>query len=107
MKADRRKRLRAVGFRVGTMQEFLEISDEEMALIDLKVRMVEMPRKVRASLGMTQEGLAKWIGSSQSRVAKMEAGESDVSLDLICTALFALGISRREIGRTLSSKRAA
>jgi hypothetical protein len=31
----------------------------------------------------------------------------DVSLDLICRALFALGVSREQIGKTLSAKRAA
>jgi transcriptional regulator with XRE-family HTH domain len=56
---------------------------------------------------LTQQQVAKLIDSSQSRIAKMEAAGSDVSLDLICKALFVLGVSRREIGRRIASKRAA
>jgi hypothetical protein len=37
----------------------------------------------------------------------MERGNSDVSLDLICRALFALGIGRRELGKTILPPKAA
>jgi len=107
MKVSKRKKLQAAGFKVGTVQEFLHLSDEEMALIDLKVRLVERLKSVRKGHGMTQQDLARLIASSQSRVAKMEAAESDVSLDLICTALFALGVSRRQIGLMIAAKKAA
>ena len=99
--------LEKAGFKVGTVQEFLGLSDEEAALIELKIRLIGMLRTVRLSRNVTQHALARLIGSSQSRVAKMEAGAADVSLDLICTALFALGVSRQEIGRIIVSKRAA
>jgi DNA-binding XRE family transcriptional regulator len=107
MKHLRRKRLEKAGFKVGTVQEFLNLSDEEMALIDLKIHLVELLRSARKNAGVTQQALAKLIGSSQSRMAKMEAGDFNVSLDLICKALFALKISRREIGRAFTSKKAA
>jgi transcriptional regulator with XRE-family HTH domain len=73
----------------------------------LKVRLVQMLKSARESRGMTQQSLAKLIGSSQSRVAKLEGGDPDVSLDLICKALFALGASRQSIGKRLGSRRAA
>jgi DNA-binding XRE family transcriptional regulator len=107
MKQAKRKKLEKAGFKVGTVQEFLQLSDEEMALIDLKVRLVEMLKIVREANRVTQNGLAKLIGSSQSRVAKMEAGGADISLDLICKALFALGASRQKIGKMIAAKRAA
>jgi hypothetical protein len=37
----------------------------------------------------------------------MEATSPDVSLDLICRALFALGVSRHQIGKVIGGKRAA
>jgi hypothetical protein len=43
------------------------------------------------------------MGSSQSRIAKIEAGDPSVSLDLILRALVASGASRREIHETLAS----
>ena len=107
MKNSKRKKLHRAGFKVGTVQEFLGLSDEEMALIDLKIRLIEMLKAVRKSAGITQHALARLIGSSQSRVAKMEAADSDVTLDLICKALFALGVSHQDIGKKIASKRAA
>lgn len=107
MNKAKRSRLERAGFKVGTVQEFLGLSDEDMALIDLKVRLIRMLQGVRKSSRMTQSQLAKLIGSSQSRVAKMEAASIDVSLDLICKALFALGTSRAELARAINGKRAA
>ena len=107
MNQAKRKRLEKAGFKVGTVQEFLGLADEEMALIELKVRLVELLKDARKAAGLKQQDVARMIGSSQSRVAKMEGGVADVSLDLICRALFAMGVSRQAIGRIIASKRAA
>ncbi len=107
MKASKRKTLERLGFKVGTVQEFLDLSDEEMAVIDLKIQLIDLLKYVRSEKGVSQHGLATMIGSSQSRVAKIEAGGADVSLDLICRALFALGISQQELGKNIGRKRAA
>jgi hypothetical protein len=106
MKHSKRRKLEKAGFKIGTVQDFLGLSNEEMALIDLKVRLIEMLKVARKSAKIRQQDLADLIASSQSRVAKMEAADSDISLDLICRALFALGISREKIGKTIA-KRAA
>ncbi len=37
MKLSKRKKLEAAGFKVGSVQEFLHLSDKEMALIDFKL----------------------------------------------------------------------
>ena len=107
MNQAKRKKLEKAGFRVGSVQEFLGLSDEEMALIDLKIHLIEMLKLARKSQRLTQQDLARLIASSQSRVAKMEAGAPDISLDLICKALFSLGVSRQALGKMISSKRAA
>src|SRR5437773_5775110 len=107
MKQSKRKKLERAGFKVGTVQEFLGLSDEEVALIDLKIRLAHMLRTIRKSRGVTQQALAKLIGSSQSRVAKIETPDPDITLDLICRALFALGASRQSIGKIIASRRAA
>ena len=107
MKSQKRKKLEKAGFKVGSVREFMGLSDEEMALIDLKVSLVEMLQTVRKHAGATQRDLAESVGSSQSRIAKMEAGVSGISLDLICKALFSLGVTRREIGKVISSRSAA
>lgn len=107
MKSQKRKKLERAGFAVGTVREFLQLSEEGATLVEIKVRLVEMFKNARASSRITQQQLAKLISSSHSRVAKLEALQPDVSLDLICKALFALGVSRQAIGRAIASRTAA
>ncbi len=107
MHAAKKRKLESAGFKVGTVQEFLGLSAEEMALIDVKVRLVRMLRPAREAIGISQHSLAERIGSSQSRIAKMEAASPEVSLDLICKALLALGVTRQGIGKAIAGPRAA
>jgi ribosome-binding protein aMBF1 (putative translation factor) len=110
MKQEKRKRLEAAGWRVGTVSEFLGLTDEETALIELKLDLARAVRAERMRRQMTQEELGKMLGSSQSRVAKMEAGDPTVSIDLLVRSLLKVGVSRRELVRHLSpatTKRAA
>jgi hypothetical protein len=51
--------------------------------------------------------VAKAIKSSQSRVAKMEAGERSVSLDLLVRTLLALGTSNSDVVRLLFPRKSA
>src|SRR5438094_8256032 len=107
MKQSKREKLAKLGYRITTTQECLGLSDEEMALIDLKLSLIETLKDLRSTRKMTQQQLARLIHSSQSRVAMLERGRPDVSLDLICRALFALGLNRRELGRAITSGKAA
>jgi len=95
------KKLRAAGWKVGNAKEFLELSDEEAKLVELKLSLVDAVKQARQKRGLSQVDLAQRIGSSQSRVAKIEAGDPSVSFDLIIRALFAAGTSRRELERAI------
>lgn len=101
MKKAKRARLEAGGWRLGTVAEFLGLSHEEAALVETKVALSQALRRKRAALGLTQHQLARRLNSSQSRVAKMEAADRSVSVDLLLKGLFALGASPGDIGRTL------
>jgi DNA-binding XRE family transcriptional regulator len=107
MNANKKKKLESVGFKVGSVQDFLGLSNDEMALIDLKIRLIRMLLPARQKTGITQQELARRIGSSQSRIAKMEAASPDVSLDLICKALLAMGVTPEGIGKAIAGTRAA
>jgi len=110
MKVEKKKRLEAAGWRVGTASEFLGLTDEEVVLIELKLDLARAVKSERTRRKLTQEELGKRLGSSQSRVAKMEVGDSSVSIDLLVRALLKMGINRRDLVRHLSvstSKRAA
>ena len=107
MKQNKRDKLVRLGYRVTNTQEFLGLSDEEMTLIDLKISLIEKLKEIRRHKKITQQQLARLIHSSQPRIAMLEQGRPDVSLDLICRALFALGVSRRELGKVITSRKAA
>jgi DNA-binding XRE family transcriptional regulator len=107
MNQTKREKLTKLGYRVTTTKQFLGLSEEEMALIDLKLSLIERLKQLRATKKLTQHQLARLINSSQSRVAMLEKGSPDVTLDLICRALFALGLNRRELGKTITSSKAA
>ena len=107
MRADKRKNLEAKGWKVGGAKDFLELTDGEAAYIELRLKLAEGLRAKRSARGLSQTELAKAVRSSQSRVAKMEAGDPTVSLDLLVRSLLALGASDRELGRIISRGRKA
>ncbi len=102
MNATKRKRLKAKGWRFGDAKELLGLSDEESKYVELKMRLAESLRKKRLKRRLGQTELAKLIESSQSRVAKMEAADGSVSIDLLIRSLLALGASNPELGRIIA-----
>jgi ribosome-binding protein aMBF1 (putative translation factor) len=106
MKKQKRARLEAQGWRVGDTTEFLNLSEEEAALIELKADLGAAIRERRKASRMTQSSLAKKLGSSQSRIAKMESGDPSVSLDLQLRSLFALGFKRKQVAKAVWPRRA-
>lgn len=103
MNTGKLKRLRAAGWKSGSVQNFLGMNDQETALVELKLALVTAVREARRKHGLSQMDLAHRMRSSQSRVAKIETGDQSVSLDLIVRALFAAGATRRELQRALGS----
>ena len=95
-------RLKKAGWKVGTTAEFLGLTDEEAALIEVKLALAHSLREHRDGQHLTQEQLAKMLGSSQSRVAKMEAADSSVSMELLVRALLMLGATPAEVGRVIA-----
>jgi len=105
MRDEKRKRLEAKGWKVGTTREFLDLSPDEEAYVELRLRLAEGLRQRRLRRNLTQTELAKVVRSSQSRVAKMETGDPTVSLDLLIRSLFALGASRKDLAKLISDSR--
>lgn len=107
MKSGKRKKLEQLGYKVSDTQEFLGMTDEEYAFVELKALLAKSFRELRMSKRISQTKLAEMIGSSQSRVAKMEAGDPSVSTDLLFRGMLALGASNKDISRALAPRRAA
>ncbi len=94
-------RLENAGWKTVTVQDFLALSDEDMAIIDVKVALAKRLRVQRTRAGLSQLEVAKIVRSSQPRVAKMEAADKTVSIDLLVKALVKTGVSVQDIGRSL------
>lgn len=103
MRRSKKQRLEARGWRFGTAQEFLGLSDEETAYVELRLRLADSLKRRRQKRNLSQTDLARMLHSSQSRVAKMEGGDPSVSIDLLIRSLLALGASNRDLARTISS----
>ena len=102
MKARKRRRLEKAGWKLGSAREFLGLTDEEEAVIDLKLALARAVREERSKRKLTQNQLGRLLGSSQSRIAKMEAGDPSVNIDLLVRSLFRMGASRRDLIRWLA-----
>lgn len=101
MDAAKRKRLEKAGWSVGNAAAFLELTPEEAAVVEMRVALSRTLKARRIAAGLTQTALARQLGSSQSRVAKLESADPSVSLDLLIRALLALGASRKEVAAAL------
>ena len=95
-------RLQGAGWKLGTPKEFLGLTDEETALIEIRVALARVIRERRLSLRLTQEDLAKQLRSSQSRIAKMEASDATVSMDFLVRSLLVLGATTQEVGGVIA-----
>ncbi len=103
MKPAKKNRLEKAGFRVGTTAELLNLSPEEATFVTMRLALAGAVRERRAHQGFSQSELARRLGSSQSRVAKIEAGESNVSFDLLVRAMLATGAKPREVGQAIAA----
>jgi DNA-binding XRE family transcriptional regulator len=104
MKAEKRKKLEAAGWNVGGAAEFLALTPDEAEFVEIKLALARRLRALREQRHWTQAELAKHVGSSQSRVAKMEAADPTVSVDLLVRSLLAAGANRRDLGRVVGAK---
>ena len=95
------KRLQARGWKEGSVADFLDLTPEEAAFVEIKLRLGDAVRSLRRKSDLTQVQLAERLGSSQSRVAKIEAGDPSVSLDLLTRSMLALGATKKDIARAL------
>ena len=102
MKTSKKRKLELTGWRVGSADEFLNLAPDESAYLKIKLKLSESLKQQRQRKRITQSELAQIMKSSQSRIAKMEAGDPTVSIDLLVRSLLALGTSQSEVFQILS-----
>lgn len=105
MKQAKRKKLQSAGWVVSDAKEFLALSEDESEYIEMKLALSDLLKQRRKKRRLSQVKLAALIDSSQSRVAKMEAADSTVSIDLLVKSLLALGASSKEMANAISPRR--
>ena len=103
MDEKKRQLLEQKGWKVGSSAEFLGLTPEEANYIELKLALGESLREARRKRNLTQNELAVLLQSSQSRVAKMEAGDPTVSLDLIVRSLLSIGMTRGDLAQLIAA----
>jgi transcriptional regulator with XRE-family HTH domain len=105
MNKSKKEALEQRGWKVGSAGEFLGLTPEDEAYLELKLSLSHFLQEKRKTRRLTQTQMATLIQSSQSRVAKMEKGEESVSIDLILRSLLALGTEIKEIGKSITGIR--
>ena len=103
MRKDKKARLERAGWKVGDAKDLLGLTDADMALIDLRVSLAAELRRRRLARKLSQAALAKRICSSQPRVAKMEAGDPSVSLDLLIRSLLTSGSTNEDTAEVIAN----
>lgn len=106
MKPATRRRLEKKGWRVGSTEEFLGLTPDEAAMVELRLKLADAVKLLRRDKHLTQAQLAKLMGSSQSRVAKLEAAADSVSLNLLIRSFLAMGATTDGLARVIGSSKA-
>ncbi|MEX2281226.1 MAG: helix-turn-helix transcriptional regulator [Gemmatimonadota bacterium] len=104
MDTKKRAKLESAGWRVGEAEDFLKLTAEEVAFVELKLALSSGLKDLRSEHGLTQGELAEKLGSSQSRVAKMEASDPSVSVDLLVRAMLAVGATKKDIAEVITRR---
>src|SRR5437867_2473504 len=99
MKITKKRRLEAAGWKETSVKEFLGLSEADMHYIETKLALGRRLRELRQKRHLTQTKAATLLKTSQSRLARMEAGDPAVSLDLLVRGLFALGASWKDLAK--------
>jgi transcriptional regulator with XRE-family HTH domain len=82
----------------------MDLSPEEAAFVETKLALSRCVRSRRTAQHISQLALAKRLKSSQSRIAKLEAADATVSIDLLLRALFALGAKPKDVATAIQKK---
>lgn len=101
LSAKKKARIKAMGGQVTTVEEWLDLTPHEVAIIDMKIRLGEELKAQRKKKRLSQEKAAKILKTSQGRVSKMERGQA--TLDQLAWSLLVLGESKKRVGQVISS----
>lgn len=84
------------------VKDSLVLVKTDARFLAIKRALAQSLRERRRRKRLSQAELARLIHTSQSRIARMEAADPTVTLDLLARSLLALGATRRDIAQAIS-----
>ena len=102
MENTKQRRLEQAGWRVGGAADFLGLTPEDAALMEIRAGLSQA-LKHRRQARMTQAELAARLGLSQLRVARAERGARSISIDLLIRALLATGAGPKDVAQAIAA----
>ena len=102
MQASKQRKLENAVWKTGSAKDFLNLTPEENAYFEMKYSLGLTLKKLRNKENLSQVEVAKILKSSQSRLAKMEAGDPSVSIDLLIKSLLALGAKPKDLAKAIT-----
>ena len=97
MDTKKRKRLEAAGYQITDSAEWLGLTPQEQAIVNMRVNFALEIERVRKASNITQQELADKIGTRQSGVARMLNNPTTATIDSLIKTLLALGASPKRI----------
>ncbi len=100
LSAEKEARIKAIGGRVTTAEEWLDLTPEEVVVIDMKIRLGEELKAQRKKRRLSQEKAAEMLKTSQGRISKLEKGQA--SLEQLVWSMLSLGGSKRRVAQAIT-----
>ena len=101
------ERIEAKRFKVTTVKDFLDLTDEDELIIEIRLALSRLIHERRKRLGLSQVAIAKRMGSSQSRMAMIEKNDPSVSIDLLLKAAAATQATIDDIAEAIRPSKVA
>ena len=97
MDAERKKKREAADWKFGDYADFLDMTPEEKAVVEIRLAATREMERLRAENPISQEELARRMGTKQPNVSKLFKNPGKATLDTLFRALLALGSTPKKI----------
>ena len=96
-------RMDAAGWKTVTIAEFLDLTPEDMAFIQVRRTFARAVRNRREVSGLSRTALAETLGLSETQIALMEGNASSISMDVMLRAFLAMGATQNDLAEALAA----
>lgn len=101
MDKDKQAKLASKGWKIGTVNEFLELTPAEASYIELILALSENLMKRRTQKQLTPSQFAQLLNTNPSQIEKLETFDTSLSLDFLIRSLLTLGATVKELAEIM------